>query len=51
MFETIVGVAIGLPVLVVAVVFAARLYRQEYLRNRVIKTLGDRFSDFTRSRD
>jgi hypothetical protein len=51
MFETIVGVAIGLPVLVVAVVFAAGLYRQEHLRNRVIKTLGDRFSDFTQSRD
>ncbi|MGF6603773.1 hypothetical protein P3T23_008527 [Paraburkholderia sp. GAS448] len=51
MVETIVGVAIGLPVLVVAVVFAAGLYRQEHLRNRVIRSISDRLYDFSRSRD
>jgi hypothetical protein len=51
MVETIVGVAIGLPVLVVAVVFAAGLYRQEHRRNRVIRSISDRLYDFARSRD
>jgi hypothetical protein len=49
MDETVVGVAIGLAVLVIAALFVAGHYRQEHLRKRLIRGMhGHRLYDFTR---
>ncbi|WP_206999854.1 hypothetical protein [Trinickia mobilis] len=51
MDETLVGMAIGISVLVLASIFIAGHYRRERLRSRIVDSLhGHRLYDFTRSK-
>lgn len=51
MDETMVGVALGFSVLLIAALFVVAHYRREHLRQRLIRGMhGHRLYDFTRSR-
>jgi hypothetical protein len=51
MDETMVGVALGSSVLLIAALFVIGHYRREHLRRRLIRSMhGHRLHDFTRGR-
>ncbi|MGF6533432.1 MULTISPECIES: hypothetical protein [Paraburkholderia] len=51
MDETMMGVALGFSVLLIASLFVVAHYRREHLRQRLIRSMhGHRLHDFTRSR-
>jgi uncharacterized membrane protein len=51
MDETMVGVAMGLSVLLIATLLVVGHYRREHLRQRMIRAMhGHRLYDFTRRR-
>ncbi|MGA3249522.1 MAG: hypothetical protein ABSD12_15390 [Paraburkholderia sp.] len=51
MDETLVGVAMGFSVLVIATLLVAGHYRREHLRQRMIRAMhGHHLRDFTRPR-